>query len=231
MLEYQLGIPPHARSNIVHWLICWESVLCMLLSENEKIHFVGNDFQTMQLVALVVVVVVVVVILYNFISDRIQQWYRNRKHFVNAAFCLWSQGKPKGSSSWQRSLDKSYPLCSFRVAQALVGLAVRWFRNLWFIFFFFAISRCFLSVSEISCFRTLVSSWGWMALHSSRTWVCVSSPSPHALQRMLFYLLLILFFTFSILVLALNIILALYLGSPFMYRTLFSRFPSDKTFQ
>ena len=99
-------------------------------------------------------------------------------------------------------------------------------------FFSFAIlSAVFLSVSEISCFRTLVSSWWWMVLHSSKTWVCNSSPSPHTLQRMLFYLLLILFFASSILVLALNIILALCLGSPFMHRALFSRFPSVKTFQ
>ena len=60
-----------------------------------------------------------------------------------------------------------------------------------------------------------------MALHSSSTWVCVSSTSPHALQRMSLYLFLKLFFTSSILVLALNIVLALYRGSSLMCRALF----------
>ena len=49
------------------------------------------------------------------------------------------------------------------------------------------ILNCFGSVLKMPCSHTLVSSCGWMALHSSRTSVCVSSTSPHTLQRMSLY--------------------------------------------
>ena len=60
-----------------------------------------------------------------------------------------------------------------------------------------------------------------MALHSSWTWVCVSSTSPHSLQRKscIYFWSCSLHLAYGFW--ALNIILALYLGSSLIHRALF----------